>query len=726
MAGFSVNIGANTFQLKKNLAEVKADLAEVKNSIAAAGDTKPMVALIATVERLDKAVDGFSAKSIEEAFARIDASIEKSADEAQAFKTQLVDLGSGRLPLTSITQFQAAVAQLKADLKTGFSPTISRQPNIVNPGQLENIAKAVKQLPPGFNQATYAVGNFSRIVQDAPFSLLSGNLIAVSNNIDPLIQSFVNLKQQTGSGQAALKALGSSLIGSGGLLLGFSLLNAALTFFSARSMYAKDKTKELAETIKDAAQAEREAVGSVQGTIAQVQNLAQAVTDSNKPYAERKRALQELKDINKSYFGDLTLEADKLGTLTKKVEEYTAALINEEIVKKFSAAIAENAVKIAEAEEKVRLAQESAAESRKKLVKEEGEVTRLREAGSTQSNVFAIAQKRVADATTQYNSAVEESRTQGEALAHIEDTNLVLKNKMNAAQLAGLKMMKLSAAGTNEETDALKKRIEALRQLESESGLTVSQRVELAQLEIAVTRRDAVKLNFTKEEVEQLIEGIIQKHFPDGVDIPVKGRIRIEKITEDIDIAESLGLEEIDLSSWDALIEKMKKASAAKKELLGTEQEQAYADFVVSTLGPAFTDLFENITSDGPNAMEEFGKSIVNIIKRLLAAAAAAIVLSVILKAIFPGASGALGFGDIFGKLVGVPKFATGGIVTRPTLGFMGEMNRPEAIIPLDRLPQILNQLNMGSGSDTLTATVSGDSLLFVLNRAQRKQGRIL
>lgn len=656
MPGFNVNIGANTFQLTKNLAELRADLASFKKQLSTSTDTQAVVKL------------------------------------------------------------NQAIAQTERQIKS-----ISGAQNITA------IGRAARELPPGFNQAGFAVGNFSRIVQDAPFSLLSGNLIAISNNIDPLIQSFVHLKQQTGSGAAAFKALGSSLLGSGGLLLGFSLVNAAITFFSAQSSFAKKETKELAETIKDAAQAQREAVGSVQGTIAQVQNLAKAVTDSNKPYAERKRALQELKEINKAYFGDLTLEASKLGTLTKKVEEYTAALINEEIVKKFSAAIADNAVKIAEAEDKVKLAQESAVESRKRLAKEEAEVTKLREAGGTQSGLFAVAQKRLADATHQYNKAVEDSRTQGEALASIEGTNIVLKNKMNAAQLAGLKMMKLSADGTNEETDALKKRIEALRHLESESGLTTSQRIELARLEVDITRRDAVKLNFTKEEVEQLIQGIIEKHFPDGVDIPMRGHIKIEKITDDIDISAALGLDEIDLSAWDDLIEQMKKASAAKKDLLGTEQEQAYADFVISTLGPAFSDLFENIGSGGANAMEAFGKSIVNIIKRLLAAAAAAAILSVILKAIFPGAGASVGFGSIFSKLIGVPKFATGGIVTGPTFGLMGEMNRPEAIIPLDRLPQILNQLNMGnSGGDTLTASVSGDSLLFVLEKAKRKQGRIL
>ena len=62
-----------------------------------------------------------------------------------------------------------------------------------------------------------------------------------------------------------------------------------------------------------------------------------------------------------------------------------------------------------------------------------------------------------------------------------------------------------------------------------------------------------------------------------------------------------------------------------------------------------------------------------------------------------PGA-GSIGKG--IGALGNIPGFATGGIVTSPTLAMVGEA--PEAIIPLDRLGEI-----MGGGAGAGTREIS-------------------
>src|SRR5262245_59003621 len=53
----------------------------------------------------------------------------------------------------------------------------------------------------GTAQATTAFTNLGRVVQDAPFGF-----IAISNNINPLIESFGRLKAETGTMGGALKA----------------------------------------------------------------------------------------------------------------------------------------------------------------------------------------------------------------------------------------------------------------------------------------------------------------------------------------------------------------------------------------------------------------------------------------------------------------------------------------------------------------------------------------
>jgi hypothetical protein len=76
----------------------------------------------------------------------------------------------------------------------------------------------------GAKSAGFALQNLGRVAQDAPFGF-----IGIQNNIAPLLESFQALKIQSGSTGGALKALASSLVGGGGLLLAVSLVTSALT-----------------------------------------------------------------------------------------------------------------------------------------------------------------------------------------------------------------------------------------------------------------------------------------------------------------------------------------------------------------------------------------------------------------------------------------------------------------------------------------------------------------
>ena len=64
-----------------------------------------------------------------------------------------------------------------------------------------------------------------------------------------------------------------------------------------------------------------------------MQALAAAINDTNNSYTARKNALEELRETNKAYFGDLTLESATMGVLSQRVKDYSAALITEAVVK---------------------------------------------------------------------------------------------------------------------------------------------------------------------------------------------------------------------------------------------------------------------------------------------------------------------------------------------------------------------------------------------------------
>ena len=97
--------------------------------------------------------------------------------------------------------------------------------------ELDKANKAIKNfgstVQTGANKAGLALNDLSRIAQDAPYGF-----IGISNNINPLIESFGRLKAETGSTGSALKALVSGLSGPAGVGLAFGVLSAAISFAS--------------------------------------------------------------------------------------------------------------------------------------------------------------------------------------------------------------------------------------------------------------------------------------------------------------------------------------------------------------------------------------------------------------------------------------------------------------------------------------------------------------
>lgn len=80
----------------------------------------------------------------------------------------------------------------------------------------------------------------------------------------------------------------------------------------------------------------------------------------------------------------------------------------------------------------------------------------------------------------------------------------------------------------------------------------------------------------------------------------------------------------------------------------------------------------------------------------------------------------------------GVINFAEGGIVDRPTLAMIGELRRPEAIIPLDRFNQIFGRINGGGGNNVLgspsntqnTFNIIGSDASNIAQRSMNRMGR--
>lgn len=337
---------------------------------------------------------------------------------------------------------------------------------------VETFDKSVKKTTTDSGKATLALTNLGRVASDAPFGF-----IAIANNIEPLIQSFQSVRKESGSVGGALKALGSSLAGPGGLLLGFTLVSSAVTVaiqkygslggaidalfgkqdaLNSEIRSAADSYAKYNEQIKTTVSIQSNAAGSAQGEISRVQALAAIVNDTTATYLQRNNALQELAKINKTYFGNLDLESVKLGKLTTAVNAYTQATIQSAITKGFEAEIGAVNVELNKQENLLKKLQDRTRTARAAPQRIVGaaatvdtrDIIAATEAELEQARVVTQLRAR----TRELNAAIEQSIRQYNAItAPINAANAATQN---------------STTVTTQNTTAINKQAEALRKAE--------------------------------------------------------------------------------------------------------------------------------------------------------------------------------------------------------------------------------------------------------------------
>tara|TARA_R110000744_G_scaffold287961_1_gene399038 strand:+ start:670 stop:2991 length:2322 start_codon:yes stop_codon:yes gene_type:complete len=174
-----------------------------------------------------------------------------------------------------------------------------------------------------------------------------------------------------------------------------------------------------------------------------------------------------------------------------------------------------------------------------------------------------------------------------------------------------------------------------------------------------------------------------------------------------------------------------KAADTTKQKFL---QLMLTSNMMGEQISGAFMMAFEAM-AEGENFFKSLIQGLVGLIKKLIAAALAAFVLSTLLGGMGIGGieKGSAGFKKLFGSLSGLggaTKMANGGIVSSPTLGLMGEYpgarSNPEVIAPLDKLKGLIG--NSGSNNVQVGGqfVLKGQDLIVSLERATNNRNRIL
>lgn len=775
MAGFSVNIGANIAPLTAGLNQATADVQKFGNELAAV-PTQALSTLNTVVQTTVAHFDELAASSA--ALAKINASIYAAADSALQAGPKFDSLG-GRLPLQDFNEFKKTIDVFKRDISTGFK--FSFPPTPIPPA----LPEAFNKTKAGANQAAAALTNIGRVAQDLPFGF-----VGIQNNLNPLLESFQRLKAETGSGKAALASLGQSLIGAGGIGLALSVVSSALLIFqngiagfNSKTKEAKEKADEFAKSIRSIGLVQQEATAGVEGQISQVTALAAAVNDSNVPYAQRKRALEELKDINKAYFGDLKLEDAATGALTKTVDEYTKALINNAIQKGFVDEIASVAKAVAKQDDVIRTSKLKLAQAQKAVADAENFLP-----SGTRDIETARAQNRQ-NAVQKEKEALENLRTENGKVTQLLTQEALIREQLNKAVLEGTKFKDLDTKNDKKEEDALKKRLEALEKIKAatkDATALVGLQESIFELQVKIAVRDQGKNRLTKSELDQQIKGFqdeLNEAFKkQAIELELSPKVKLSPVTK-LDINEIVNKafttkdslrvvignngislvvakEAVDVTDLQG---KIAKATGLDKKIpiitlhevrikiLGVKltEKIEFQEKILKELNDSFNQIFSNLKIDAVSGLAESigdaiaGGDIQNVFKSLFSVIATGLqqfgkaliaygvaqqAFKVATKSLNPTLAIAAGAGLIIAGAAlkaSLPKFAQGGIVTGPVIGQVGEMHRPEVIMPLDRLPQMLRSIGGGGGNDwQLIPIINNEGLFLAAQKGARRTGR--
>lgn len=193
-----------------------------------------------------------------------------------------------------------------------------------------------------------ALTQFGRIAQDAPFGIMG-----IGNNITATAESFGYLVKETGSAGGALKAVASSIMGTGGILLAVSLVTSGLTYMAQKGITVSDVFNQMSGTFdktrKEMQDLSVETAKNAQAQISSVGAYVSVAKNINLSMNDRLIAVKKLQDEYPAYFGNLTKEQILNGNVAEAVRGVTQALI----AKAKASALTDRIVKLAEEEEKI-------------------------------------------------------------------------------------------------------------------------------------------------------------------------------------------------------------------------------------------------------------------------------------------------------------------------------------------------------------------------------------
>ena len=626
-----------------------------------------------------------------------------------------------------LRQFQA---QLKKSTNTIEINMLNTEIKALN-SQISAYGNALQKVGKPVGDASQALVNFSRIAQDAPFGMMG-----IANNLNPMVESFQRLSATEGGTKKALAAMVSGLTGPAGIGVAIGLLSALLSTYSKEiSNFFKGAAGDLEDFVKKINELNEELYKiAAKAEARQLKGEALVgIIGSNADLKQRETALAELKKL----YSDS--EAIKKLTIDSDNRTMIAALNNASIQLQVTEKEKNNNAKL----------EEALLKRRQLLVKQNAELNAITgdKVVGKEGKIVTVAEQQ-APIYAKYSKDFQQVDAD---IAKFKTKVVELNTELSKYEKSGNKENKVSELdkalqGLNKDILEGENLLKAGK-LFAKSGEDSFALHQLNAIDKAIKTIAGISGPAAEEAIGKLLqqENAIYDKYYSGKPKISRAELDTSTVFKDTsyratDKYTGVGEKSLDpkrTANNMAMLDKeanrifVQGETEKEKEVrkLLKKQQQEYENFagtISNSVTNAFMGLFDAMEK-GQSVGEALGDMFKNMVKQLAAAVIQALIFKAIMSALTGGTGGGAsalgGIGSFF--MGGATEFASGGIVSSPTLGLVGEAGT-EAIMPLSKLSSFLNtSFNAGSMSGNSTSNggqfvIRGQDLLLSVNRSQK------
>lgn len=590
---------------------------------------------------------------------------------------------------------QNTLAQFEGALKkaTNIGEINYLTKNIDNlKGRINILTQEANKLGRPMGDATNALTNFSRIAQDAPYGM-----IGITNNLNPMLESFQRLAKTEGGTKKALQAMAAGLTGPAGIGIALAVVSSLVVAFGDDIGVFIDKATGGSASLREFANSFTGAKTAFSDAYIQIENVNSAFEKFKNGTLTKKDALDEYNNSLGKVYGTTKDIAEAERLFIENKDNYVKAALYR--------AAAQIALKKASEEAFKQLEAQTAPENANKVNLFMGEglgafaLSKLTGGPAISASDIIGSEAIAKKAKTQeqvfktiFNQFNQLAQEQDKAAVHSKDFGKELDKS-------------LKSTDDNKSKSKTKVAIDALKEYSATLKYELSQQLM---------------------DIQKYQKIFKDKGFDNGLVLTYGDK------GETADRKRKMAEERKRVTGQDNSLGGFLSKDAAKR-MNTWKQESDAVDGAAKSYENFANLLANNVTNglmsvwdaleQGTNPLDAIGQMFLNIAKSIAAAVIQATIFEAILtafpelKAIFK-ASGALQ--SAFGY--SGPR-ATGGITNGPSMALVGEAG-PEAIIPLSKLSGMLNTtfnagaMNGGGGVGGGSFVLRGNDLVLALQRS--------